>query len=137
MFNYIFSVHEHTQKHITEIKASSDRAFGVVFSAVFALTALYPLLGGGAARIWSLIASGIFLLLALVVPGILDPANRLWMKFGELLHCIVSPVALGIVFYLAVLPTGLLVRLFGKDPLRLRVNLVFQATDRLSCDREY
>lgn len=113
-------MHEHTQKHTAEIKGSSDRAFGLVFSVVFGIIALYPLLGGGALRLWSLIVAGLFLLLALVIPGVLAPANRLWMKFGELLHRVVSPVALGIVFYLTVLPTGIILRLLGKDPLRLR-----------------
>jgi hypothetical protein len=115
-------MHEHTQKHVAEVKGSTDRAFGLVFSTVFALIAFYPLLAGGAIRLWSLVVAGIFLLLALVIPSVLAPANRLWMKFGELLHRIVSPVALGIVFYLAVLPTGLLLRLFGKDSLRLKID---------------
>jgi hypothetical protein len=71
-------------------------------------------------RQWSLIAAGVFAGLALLIPAVLAPANRVWMKFGELLHHIVSPVALGVVFYVAVLPTGLILRLLGKDPLRLR-----------------
>lgn len=115
-------MHEHTQKHSAEIKGSSDRSFGLVFFAVFTIVALYPLLEGGAVRAWSLIVAAIFLLLALLVPGVLAPANRLWTKFGELLHRIVSPVALGIIFYIAVFPTGLVLRLFGKDPLRLRLD---------------
>ena len=115
-------MHEHSQKHIIEVKGSSDRSFGLVFSVVFAIIALYPLLGSGTIRSWSLIVAGIFLLLALITPVVLAPANRLWMKFGELLHRIVSPVALGIVFYVTVLPTGILLRLLGKDPLRLRMD---------------
>jgi hypothetical protein len=113
-------MHEHTQKHVNEITGSSDRAFGLVFSTVFAIIAFYPLLDGGVLRLWALIVAGIFLLLAVVMPGVLASANRLWMKFGELLHGIVSPLALGIIFYVTVLPTGILLRLFGKDPLRLR-----------------
>ena len=115
-------MHEHTQRYVAEIKGSSDRAFGLVFSVVFALIAFYPMLAGGTIRLWPLIVAGIFLLLAMVVPGVLAPANRLWMKFGELLHRIVSPVALGIVFFVTVLPTGILLRLLGKDPLRLRMD---------------
>jgi len=113
-------MYEYSQKHIIDVKGSSDRAFGLVFSAVFAIITLYPLLGSGTIRIWSLIVAGIFLLLALIRPVVLAPANRLWMKFGEMLHRIVSPLALGIVFYFTVLPTGLLLRLFSNDPLRLR-----------------
>ncbi len=115
-------MHEHAPKYMQQIKASSNRVFGLIFSSVFALIALYPLLGGGTVRLWSLVVSGVFLMLGLAVPSVLAPANRLWTKFGELLHRIVSPVALGAVFYLAVLPTGLMLRLFGKDPLRLKID---------------
>lgn len=115
-------MHEHTQKHVTEIKGSSDRAFGLVFSAVFAIIAFYPLLNGGALRRWPLAIAGIFLLLALVIPSVLTRTNRLWMEFGELLHRIINPLALGIVFYVTVLPTGLILRMLGKDPLRLRID---------------
>jgi len=115
-------MHELTHKYSAEIKNSSDRAFGLVFSAVFTLISLYPLIGGGAIRVWSLAAASLFLALALSAPSVLSHANQLWTKFGELLHHIVSPVALGIVFFLAVLPIGLLMRLFGKDPLRLKID---------------
>ncbi|HQR50033.1 MAG TPA: SxtJ family membrane protein, partial [Methylophilaceae bacterium] len=70
--------------------------------------------------LWALELSGGFLLLALVIPRVLAPANRAWTKFGLLLHDIVSPIALGILFFVVVTPTGLLMRLLGKDPLRLR-----------------
>jgi hypothetical protein len=113
-------MHEYTQKYFAETKGSSDRAFGLVISTAFSVIALYPLLRGGSLRVWSLLVAGSFLVLALVAPRVLAPANQHWMKFGELLHHIVSPLALGIVFYVAVLPTGLFLRLFGKDPLRLR-----------------
>jgi hypothetical protein len=115
-------MHEHTQKHALAVEQSSDRAFGLVFAAVFLIIALYPLFSGNALRIWALIVAGGFGVSALFIPGVLAPANRLWMKFGELLHRVVSPIALGIVFYLAVMPTGLLMRLLGKDPLRLRMD---------------
>lgn len=120
-------MHEHTQKHVAEAKGSSNRAFGLVFFTVFTIIGLYPMLASGAIRLWSLSIAGIFLLLALVVPRVLAPANRLWMRFGELLHRIVSPLALGIVFYVAVLPTGIILRLFGKDPLRLHFDLTAES----------
>ena len=71
-------------------------------------------------RLWAMVVAGAFLVLALFVPKVLGPANHLWTKFGLLLHNIVSPLALGILFYFVVTPTGLLMRIFGKDPLRLR-----------------
>lgn len=99
----------------------SDKAFGIVFCVVFLLVALYPLVGGAPVRLWSLGLAVLFLIAALLVPRVLAPLNALWTKFGLLLHRIVSPIALLIVFCLAVLPTGLLVRLRGKDLLRLRL----------------
>lgn len=113
-------MHEHTNKYNAQVQISSGRSFGLVFAAVFLIVAIYPLINGQSVRLWAIVIAGSFLTLALLFPKALEPANRLWMKFGELLHKIVSPVALGIVFYLTVLPTGLLLKLFGKDPLRLR-----------------
>ena len=115
-------MHEHAQRYTTSVEGSSDRSFGIVFTVVFLIIALYPLINGQGIRLWSMIMAGGFLLLALAVPAVLAPLNRLWMKFGLLLHKIVSPVALGIVFYLTVLPVGLLMLLLGKDPLRLRLD---------------
>lgn len=115
-------MHEHTRKHNEGVRGASDRSFGLVFAAVFLIIALYPFFSGGALRLWSLAISGVFGILALFIPKVLAPANRVWTKFGELLHRIVSPVALGIVFYLTVLPTGIILRLLGKDPLRLRMD---------------
>jgi hypothetical protein len=115
-------MNEHIANHLVEIKVSSDRAFGFVFCAVFALLAFYPIFFGGVIRLGFLIASGVFLLTALLIPSVLAPANRLWMKFGDFLHGIVSPLALGVVFFLTVLPIGLLMRVFGKDPLRLKID---------------
>jgi len=103
-----------------EIEAGSERTFGIVFFAVFAIMGLYPLLNGGEARIWALIIAGAFLLAALVAPRILRPLNRLWSRFGLLLHNVVSPVIMGLLFFVAVTPTALIMRLAGKDPLRLR-----------------
>lgn len=113
-------MHEHQAHHQLPVEGSSDRSFGLVFTVFFAIVALLPLLHGGKARLWAAGLSGIFLLLAWWVPAILAPLNRLWMRFGLLLHRIVSPLALGILFFLVVTPTGLLMRLFGKDPLRLK-----------------
>jgi hypothetical protein len=113
-------MHEHAPRHASQIQTSSDRSFGFVFAAVFLIIGLYPLLHAAGIRIWAVVISGLFLLLAAFVPHVLAPANRLWTKFGLLLHNIVSPIALGILFFLVVTPTGLLMRLFGKDPLRLR-----------------
>ncbi len=105
-----------------EVKSSSDRSFGLVFAAFFLIVAFLPLLHGNGMRLWAAGLAGTFLLLALAAPQVLMPLNRVWTRFGLLLHRIVSPVALGIMFYGAVMPTGLIMRLVGKDPLRLRLD---------------
>lgn len=102
------------------IEGSSDRSFGLVFAGVFLLVAFWPLLHGRSPRWW---ASGVavgFGLVALVRPVLLAVFNRLWSKLGVLLGRVVSPIALGILFYGVLTPTGAMIRLTGKDPLRLR-----------------
>ena len=103
-----------------EVEGSSDRAFGFVFAAVFLIIAAFPLLHAGAPRWWSVGVAAAFGLVAVVKPVLLAGANKLWMKFGLLLAKVVSPIALGILFYLVFMPIGLLMRVSGKDPLRLK-----------------
>ncbi|MCX7181026.1 MAG: SxtJ family membrane protein [Proteobacteria bacterium] len=101
------------------IEGSSDRSFGLVFSAFFSIIGCWPLTSGGALRLWALLLGGLFLLIAVLWPSFLAPLNRLWMRLGILLGKIVSPVALAIVFVVAIVPIGWLMRRLGKDPLRL------------------
>lgn len=97
----------------------SERSFGLVFAAVFAIVALYPLLEGGSVR-WLAVGGALVLATgALLRPGLFRVPNRLWFRFGALLGRFVSPVVMALVYIVAVLPTGLLMRLAGKDPLRL------------------
>jgi hypothetical protein len=102
-----------------DVKASSDRSFGSVFTAVFLIVSLWPLLSGGPLRWWSLIVAAVFLLVTLFAPVFLALPNRLWLRFGLLLNRIISPVVLAFLFYVVVTPMGLLMRMFGKDNLRL------------------
>ena len=105
-----------------EVKSSSDRSFGVVFTLVFAVIGLWPSMGSGDLRLWSLGAAGILLIIALAQPIWLAPANRLWTRFGLLLHRITNPIIMGLVFFLAVTPTALILRMMGKDPLRRKID---------------
>lgn len=101
-------------------KTSSDRSFGLVFAGFFALLGALGLwYGSGWWPIWVGLAV-VMLVLALAAPKVLAPFNWVWTKFGLLLHAIVSPTILGIVFYVCITPIGFLMRLSGKDPLRLR-----------------
>ena len=105
-----------------EIKISSNRSFGVVFFVVFLLIALYPTINNGEIKIWSLITSIIFLILGLLNSKLLNPLNKLWFKFGIVLGKIISPLIMGIIFFLVVTPTGLIMRLLRKDILNLKYN---------------
>ncbi len=105
-----------------EIKKSSNKSFGIVFSFVFLIIALYPLINDHEIRLWSIIIAIIFLLLGLTNSKILTPLNTIWFKFGILLGKIVSPIIMGVIFFLVVTPIGLLMRLFGKDVLNLKLN---------------
>ena len=101
-------------------RPSSDRAFGLVFAVMFALVGLFPVLSARAPRLWAIIVGVAFLALALTAPGVLNPLNRLWSKLGAVLHRIASPIAIALLFFGAVTPFAVLLRIFGKDPLRLR-----------------
>ena len=104
------------------IKLPSNRNFGIVFFIVFLIIALWPILKQNEIRIWSLIISFIFFVLGLINSKLLTPLNKLWFKFGILLGNIISQIVMGIVFFLVVTPTGLIMRFLRKDILRLKKN---------------
>ena len=104
---------------------SSNKSFGIVFFIVFLLIGIYPLLNQEDVRIWSLVISSIFLILGLLDSKILYPLNKIWFKFGILLGKIVSPLVMGIIFFIVVTPIGLLMKLLKKDLLNLKFNKHF------------
>ncbi|MCL4747067.1 MAG: hypothetical protein KJZ83_16860 [Burkholderiaceae bacterium] len=101
------------------VEGSSNRTFGMVFACVFALIAGYPLVGGEPPLPWAVIAAVVCAALAILVPQALSPLNRVWTRFGMLLHKVVNPVVLGLMFFVVVTPIGLLMRALGKRPLKL------------------
>ena len=103
-------------------KNSSNRSFGIVFFIFFFIVGLYPLLDSQEIRVWSLIASLVFLILGITNSNILTPINKLWLKFGLLLGKFVSPIIMMIIFFIVVTPIGLFMRLIRKDLLSLKYN---------------
>ena len=103
-----------------EIRGSSDRGFAFVFAAALTVAGLWPRLRGGGVRWWALGLAGFLLMLALARPSVLGPFNRAWTRLGLLLARVVNPVVTAVLFFLVFTPAGILLRLFGKDPLRLR-----------------
>lgn len=106
----------------TAPEMSTDRNFGLVMFGFFTILALLPLRLHEPIRMWAVIPATLFLILALIAPKVLHQLNRTWMHFGELMSKIVSPLALGLVFFAAITPFALVMRLFGKRPLDLAKN---------------
>jgi len=106
----------------SNIKIGSNKSFGIVFFIFFSIVSVFPLLKDENIRIWSLVVSFIFLVLGVLNSNILSPLNKLWFKFGIFLGKIISPLIMGIIFFLVVTPIGLIMRLLGKDLLNLKFN---------------
>jgi Saxitoxin biosynthesis operon protein SxtJ len=114
-----YSTHENFSPD-EAVSIGSDRSFGLVMAAGFAVLASFSVWREG--RAWLALATvgTLVLVTALLIPAALNPLNRAWLKLGLLLHKIVNPVVMGLVFYGAVLPTGLVMRAMGRDLLRLK-----------------
>ena len=104
------------------IKLSSNRSFGLVFFFVFLIISLFPLLSGNNIRVWLLTISFIFLLLGLKNSKILLPLNKIWFRFGIFLGNFISPIEMGVIFFIVITPISLLLRILGKDVLNLNKN---------------
>lgn len=113
--------HEDLNRH-QHVEGSSDRAFGVVFAVLFVVIACWPLFYGEAPRWWALGIAAILAMIAAVRPALLAGPNRWWTRFGLLLGNVVGPIAVGVLYYGVVAPFGVVMRLTGKDPLRLKLD---------------
>jgi len=100
----------------------SNRRFGLFFAFIFIILALYlNQFSDQSLAFTSLIVSVLFILAAFFFDSLLSPLNKLWMKLGLLLGMIVSPFVMGIIFFTLFVPIGLIMRLFGRDELRLKM----------------
>ena len=104
------------------IKISSNRNFGVVFFIFFLIVSIFPLFKDENIRIWAVVVAIIFLILGLLNSSMLSPLNKIWFKFGILLGNFISPIIMGLVFFIVITPTAFLMRAFGKDLLNLKKN---------------
>ena len=101
----------------------SDRSFGFTFVVVFLLLAAWQGWSGRLLVAGLLTAvSACLLAIALAWPTLLRPLNRLWMKFGGLLHAVVNPIVLGGMYFLLITPIAVGMRLFGRDALKRRLD---------------
>ena len=104
----------------SNIKIGTNKSFGIVFFLFFSIVSIFPLFKDGNIRIWSLIIAIIFLILGLLNSKILTPLNKIWFKLGILLGSFVSPIVMGVVFFVIVTPTSLIMKVLGKNLLNLK-----------------
>ena len=104
------------------IKIGSNRSFGIVFFVVFLRIAIYPSLSGESVRLWSLAIATILFILGVINSSLLSPLNKIWFKFGLLLGKFISPLVMGLIFFLVVTPIALFMKLLKKDVLNLKFN---------------
>jgi len=109
------------KSHIATPK-SSEKSFGIVFSFVFFIVGIYPISGSGSLNYWAIAISIILLLMAYFSPKLLSFPNKFWFKFGIFLGSIIAPIVMALIFFVAVLPTGFIMRFFGKDLLNQKLN---------------
>ena len=99
----------------SKIKMGSNRNFGLVFFILFLILGFWPIINEGEIRIWLVVISLIFLVLGMMKSKLLTPLNKLWFKFGMILGAIVAPIVMGVVFFLVVTPTSIVMSIMGKD----------------------
>ena len=99
---------------------NSNKSFGLLFFIVFLIIGLWPLKNGDNLNIYFIAISITFLILGLINSKLLSPLNKIWIKLGEVLGIIISPIVMFLVYFIVLTPVSLIVRLFGKDLLALR-----------------
>ena len=124
------------------MKSNNNKSLGLLFFFIFIVISFWPLLNGENVRIWSIVVAIIFLTLALVKPQILNPLTKLWIKFGELIGKFISPIVIGLIYFVILTPIGLLMRIFNKDLLNLKFSeessyWIKRETKLNSMDKQY
>ena len=107
--------------NIDELNLPSNRKFGFFFTFVFTVTATYFYYAKNIVWVYIFVAAAmIFLFITLIKSDALLHFNKLWMRFGLLLGMFISPIVLGVIFYGMFTPIAMLMRLSGRDYLRLK-----------------
>ena len=110
-------------KQIITYQKGSERGFALVFVIVFLLIALFPLINNSSINIWSILVSQCFLIIGIFKPDLLRVPNLIWINLGLFLGSIVSPIILGVIYIFVIIPTGLITKIFRKDPLNQNLNI--------------
>jgi hypothetical protein len=107
-------------KNFFVVDVKSNITFGILFFIFFLIIGLYPLKSGGVIRIWSIVLSLVFLFITIIRPNLFTFLNRLWIQFGIFLGKIISPIVMGLVFFVVITPIGILVKILKKDVMSLK-----------------
>ena len=99
---------------------NSNKSFGLLFFIVFLIIGLWPIKNGDSLNIYFIAISITFLILGLINSKLLSPLNKIWIKLGEVLGIIISPIVMFLVYFIVLTPISLIIRLFGKDLLGLK-----------------
>ena len=105
-----------------EIKKNSTKSFGILFFIVFFVIGVWPVFDSENLRLWSIILSFLFLISGLTNANFLNPLNKTWIKFGEILGKIIAPVVMFLIFFVLITPYGFVIRIFGKDLLNIKLS---------------
>ena len=102
--------------------SNKNKKFGILFFIIFFIYGIWPILNSGEVKIWALLISIVFLILGLTNSKILSPLYKYWIKLGELLGKIISPVVMAFVYFVVITPIAIIIRIFGKDLLKLKLS---------------
>ncbi len=102
--------------------SNTNKKFGILFFIIFFIYGIWPILNSGEVKIWALLISIVFLILGLTNSKILSPLYKYWIKLGELLGKIISPVVMAFVYFVVITPIAIIIRIFGKDLLKLKLS---------------
>ena len=108
------------QKQEIKVNKKNNISFGILFFIFFLIIGLFPLVSVGVIRIWSVVLSLIFLIITIIRPNLFTFLNRLWIQFGIFLGKIISPIVMGLVFFVVITPIGILVKILKKDVMSLK-----------------
>ena len=100
-------------------KRSTEKSFGIVFSIVFLLISLYPILEYKQLQVWALIVSIVFFIASFLAPQILKPLNKIWFRVGIIMGSVISPIIMALVYFIVIMPIGLIIRILQKDLLEI------------------
>ena len=99
-----------------------NKSFGILFFIIFFIYGIWPIFNSNGIRIWSLVIAVVFFILVLFNSKLLVPLNNMWLKFGELLGKIISPIVMAFVYFFVITPIAIIIRLLGKDLLKVKFN---------------